>query len=125
MLAHRFSWELHRGPLTQTEQVLHRCDNPACVNPDHLFLGNPAVNSADMIAKHRDHKARGEQNGNWVLTDAEVAEIRSLYATGDHLQSHLAVRFGVSQTQVSNIVRGASRAQPSNISESTGAAELK
>jgi len=51
--AHRVAWELHYGPIPQNMQVLHRCDNPPCCNPDHLFLGTQADNVADMIAKKR------------------------------------------------------------------------
>lgn len=56
--AHRVSWELTNGPIVDGLWVLHRCDNPRCVRPDHLFLGTPADNAQDMYAKKRDRHSR-------------------------------------------------------------------
>lgn len=107
--AHRFSWELHFGPVPDGMFVCHKCDNRACVRPSHLFLGTAADNTADMLRKGRAHGPktvhRGQQNGNSVLREADVRKIRRLYAKGTHNSGHLAPMFGVSQTTICNIIR--------------------
>jgi hypothetical protein len=54
-LAHRVSWMIHFGPIPESMMVLHTCDNPPCVRPDHLFLGTNQTNMTDMISKGRHH----------------------------------------------------------------------
>ncbi len=71
LLAHRVSWELHNGAIPQGRYVLHRCDNPRCVRPDHLFLGTHADNMADRQAKGR--QAQGDGQGQRLHPEAYAA----------------------------------------------------
>jgi len=86
-------------------KVLHKCDNPPCVNPDHLELGTHADNMRDMAERGRS--SRGEQHPPSKLTDAEADEIRSL--KGAVSQSVLAKRYSVNQSTISLIQSGRRR----------------
>lgn len=99
--AHRFSYSLAHGPVPDGLVVCHSCDNPPCCNPAHLFLGTPADNSADMVAKGR--QARGERQHLAKLTEAAVREIRRLHGEG-HTCAALADRFKVSVPTVQSVV---------------------
>jgi hypothetical protein len=112
--AHRFSFELHFGPIPDGHCVCHKCDTRACVRPEHLFAGTSAENLADMAAKGRSRNcamvspqrlARGERHPMAKLTWGAVREIRRLYAVGDESQSALGRRFGVTGSVISRIVR--------------------
>jgi hypothetical protein len=107
--AHRVSWLLHRGPIPDGLFVLHDCDNPPCVNPDHLFLGTQADNIADCVHKGRFKVPdfRGEQNGRSKLTEAEARELLALRSSG-LTQRQVADRFGISDVQVGDIWNGES-----------------
>lgn len=110
MLAHRASWEVHRGSIPDGLNVLHRCDNPPCCNPDHLFLGTLADNNADMLAKGRygvlpEHLPRGERHALAKLTEDRVREARGLNAAGIP-KKHLAKRYGVAESTMDAAIRG-------------------
>lgn len=98
------------GPISGDVCVLHRCDNPPCVRPDHLFLGTQADNIRDMRAKGRGHDGSGggqvgSQHHAAKLTEADVVEIRRLRASG-LLHREIAERFNMSRCQIGDIARG-------------------
>jgi hypothetical protein len=103
--AHRASWVINRGPIASGICVCHRCDNPSCVNPDHLFLGTTAENIHDRDAKKRGNQPVGEAHNSAKLNELQVGEIRSLYATGGISQRKLAAQFKVTQPVVGRIIR--------------------
>lgn len=106
--AHRVAFVMRFGEVPRGKLVLHRCDVRNCVRPAHLFAGSAADNTADMLAKGRQKAGRspGACNPNTVLEPSAVEALRQEYARGGVTQMALAQRFGVSQTQVSRIVRG-------------------
>ena len=99
--AHRWLWESMNGSIPEGLCVLHHCDNPPCVNPDHLFLGTHADNMADMISKGRQRYApvRGEDHPSAKLTWDEVRAIRS----GGEDALLLAARYGVTRNHIYNV----------------------
>ena len=97
--AHRISWEMFKGEIPRGLKVLHKCDIPNCVNPDHLFLGTQKDNVKDMMKKGRFRKRfalLGEDNPVSKLTNESVKNIRKLYETGEWSCLSLAKKFGVS-----------------------------
>lgn len=102
--AHRVSWRLHFGEIPKGIYVLHKCDNPPCVNPDHLWLGTQADNVRDMNEKGRERGSKGEAHPNAKLTAKQVKEIRRLY-DGGLQQNRIAEMFPVSSRMIWHIVR--------------------
>ena len=86
--------------------VCHRCDNPSCVNPEHLFLGTHQDNMDDRSRKGRTRVAQGEANGQSKLTASQLHDARERYAQGNITQRELAGEFGVSQGTLSVALRG-------------------
>lgn len=119
LYAHRASWLLHRGAIPAGLLVLHHCDNPSCVNPDHLFLGTARDNTQDMLRKGRAGAttAGGENSPLSKLSDEQVIEIRAHRAMGALLHI-IAARYSVSTSNVSRICAGKSRKQPSLLASS-------
>jgi hypothetical protein len=100
--AHRLSWALHRGGDPGRLHVLHKCDVPACVNPDHLFLGTDDDNRRDAMAKGRT--LRGERGPGASLSNEQAERIRLRAAAGES-QAVLSREFGVEKWTIGRIVR--------------------
>lgn len=125
---HRIVYELVHGHIPEGMLVLHRCDNPTCCRPEHLFLGTYSDNGIDMTAKgrnivqthperlarglrngahtHPDKRRRGELNGRAILGADRVAEARNLYATGKYKLKDLADKFGMSVSGIHHAIHG-------------------
>ena len=125
-LAHRLVWHVTYGPIPEGQWVLHKCDNPPCCRPDHLFLGTHRDNMTDMASKGRQWTQRypervvrgdahpmrrnpdllkwGERNPRAKLTEGQVVEIHRRYAAGGISQPALAAEYGVDQALIWRIV---------------------
>jgi hypothetical protein len=100
VLVHRQSWEMANGQIPPGIEVCHRCDNPPCCRPDHLFLGTPAENSADKVLKGR--QAYGERHGKARLTESDAIDIITLRAFGAR-DKDLGPAFGISKNTASQV----------------------
>lgn len=101
--AHRLSYLLHHGPLTEADMVCHSCDNPKCVKPSHLFKGSCKDNLQDMKSKSRH--LFGERNGSSKLTAEKVRQMHRLAEQGVS-QGKIGKAYGVSQGTVNKILHG-------------------
>lgn len=101
VLAHRFSYEMYVGKIAQGKEVCHKCDNPGCVNPSHLFIGTHSENMSDCKKKGRAVGHKRELNPNAKLTEEDVFEIRNSNLS----KEELAKKFGVTVELVRKIIR--------------------
>jgi len=105
--ANRISWMLHNEKTPGKYFVCHKCDNPQCVNPDHLYLGSPQDNSDDM--KKRNRSLRGELCPASKLSNDDVEQIKKRHKNGEY-QRLLAKEFGVTREHLNKIINGKKRA---------------
>ena len=108
---HRMSWCIHHGAIPPGLFVLHACDNPRCVRPDHLFLGTQTDNIRDMIQKGRGRWLRGDAHPNAKLTRKEVQAIRASYVPGVNRfrpgnSAELCHRYQIDRSIIHGIVNG-------------------
>ncbi len=104
--AHRVQYELAYGEIPKGFFVLHQCDVPSCINPNHLFLGSAKDNTQDMLKKNRCNPAKGEKTGNAKLTWKQVDEIRSQYIPYHRKfgGGALAKKYKTNSSTITNIV---------------------
>lgn len=100
--AHRMSWIIFNGAIPNGVQVLHKCDNPPCVNPNHLWAGTDGDNKADKISKQR--QARGVDQYSAKLDEAKIREIRIRRINGETLSS-IAASYSVTVQTVWKVVK--------------------
>lgn len=117
--ATRYSWELHYGTIPVGLEVCHKCDNPACVRPEHLFVATHKKNMEDMVVKGRARGGvcgpnnsstkypelrQGRNNGNSKLSDEKVVSLRADWNTGNYTYQQLSYKYDVSIITVNRIV---------------------
>jgi len=99
---HRVSYTINKGDIPNGMCVCHRCDNRACINPDHLFLGTYQDNMDDKVSKNRQNKPKGQKHPMSILTNEDVLKIREL--SGTISQRKIAKLFSVKQPSIYKIV---------------------
>lgn len=103
VLVHRFSYSIHHGEIQPGAMICHRCDNPLCVRPEHLYAGTAESNARDRVMRDRQVSRRGPCHYSAKLTWADVASIRRKHSTGVDA-SELATGYGVSERTIYSIV---------------------
>lgn len=102
---HRFAWKLAFGDIPEGLHVLHKCDNPSCVNPEHLFLGTNNDNVQDKCKKGRLNHVKGEKSGVSKLTEKDILLIKQLRKDG-LLHREIAEKLNITKGNVGFILRG-------------------
>lgn len=105
---HRLAWIITYGQVLPGQVICHRCDNPACCNPAHLFIGSQRDNMRDMVRKGRNRSSvtyrPGSSNPFARLTESQVIAIRNRYQQGGITQQSLAREYGVSRPMIGHII---------------------
>lgn len=101
--AHRISWAIENNSIIPEKMMIcHTCDNPSCVNPNHLYLGTGFDNNKDTVNRGRANRKSGNDCSWSKLTENDVLDIRS----SNDSQTSLAKKYGVSQPHISRIISG-------------------
>ncbi len=105
VLAHRFSYELYKGKIKQGYVICHSCDNPSCVNPNHLWEGTISDNNLDCLKKgrHKSPRLNGEKHGKHKLSEKQVIKIKEMQKEGIS-QRNIAKNFNISFQHVSKLI---------------------
>jgi hypothetical protein len=103
--AHRYSWKLVHGDIPKGMCICHKCDNPKCVNPNHLFMGTVADNNLDKKLKGRQPPVIGEKNPKARLKEDDIREIRNLHNIG-YSGASIGRMYGVVKEEIYGIIKG-------------------
>lgn len=104
-LAHRMAYHIQFGPIPEHLKCLHRCDNPPCVNPEHLWIGTDQDNSIDRELKGRHGNIKGERHGRAKMSETDVLAARESYDYGQASIAKLARRYKTSESAMFSIVK--------------------
>lgn len=110
--AHRVMYRVRHGELADSSDMMHQCDNPPCINPDHLRPGDDYLNTQEKVERGRT--LNGELSPWHRITDEQVQAIRDEYTGAWGQQTVLAEKYGVAPSYVSVLVRGLARSKPTN-----------
>jgi hypothetical protein len=108
MLTHRLSYELHEEEIADGMQINHKCHNPACINPEHLYMGTQKENVNDAVEEgsYVSNFGVGEGHIHSKLCEQDVIEMREKYETGDYTHEELADEYGVGVNTAGEAIRG-------------------
>lgn len=101
--AHRYSYFIHKGDFDRSKNILHKCDVPCCVNPDHLYVGDQAQNVKDMIRRGRKNTPKGEKSGKATLTNETAIKIFKAAKSGHVFDKDIAKMFNTTRAVVAQI----------------------
>jgi hypothetical protein len=103
--AHRVSYLINKGPIPNGMCVCHKCDTPACVNPEHLFLGTQLDNIKDRVKKNRSGSARGSSHGHSIFTEEIVMQIFDERISSNSSYAALAKKYNCSRSAIAHVLK--------------------